>query len=116
MLQFEKSIRDMHEKIILEFNWQLAKLVQGLHTDLDSVGLNQPLKQTKGSNHFEQATIELYDSWAFMTKVLDNHSDYGFDDNSCIGYGCVWWDHFHPTSAFHRLLAADLHGKLEKDI
>lgn len=50
----------------------------------------------------------LYDSWSFMTKVLETPAQYGFKNETCIGEGCIWWDDEHPTSAFHNLLAADL--------
>jgi hypothetical protein len=63
-------------------------------------------------DHFQKTAIDFYDSWTFMTDVLDNHGKYGFDSNSCIGNGCIWWDWYHPTSTFHRLLAADLQEKV----
>lgn len=48
-----------------------------------------------------------------MTKVLDNPQDYGFQNATCIGEGCVWWNAYHPTSAFHKLMANDMAPKLK---
>jgi phospholipase/lecithinase/hemolysin len=54
--------------------------------------------------------MRIYDSWSFFTTILDNPQEYGFVDSTCIGHeqGCLWWDDFHPVSAFHNLLAADV--------
>jgi phospholipase/lecithinase/hemolysin len=54
-----------------------------------------------------------YDSWSFMTELLDNAAEYGFLNNSCIGDGCLWWDGYHPSSAFHQLLATDIQKQLD---
>ncbi|KAL5001723.1 GDSL lipase/esterase [Aspergillus recurvatus] len=56
------------------------------------------------------SAMSTYDAWSFFTEVLDNPQEYGFVDSTCIGAskGCVWWDDFHPVSALHRLLAADV--------
>jgi phospholipase/lecithinase/hemolysin len=43
-----------------------------------------------------------------MTGVLDHPAEYEFPDITCIGEGCIWWDDFHPRSAFHRILAQDI--------
>lgn len=48
-----------------------------------------------------------------MTSVLDNPAANGFDNTICIdGEKCVWGDSYHPTSAYHRLQAADMKAKL----
>ncbi|CRL17048.1 Lipase, autotransporter EstA [Penicillium camemberti] len=56
-------------------------------------------------------TTVLYDSFAFMSKVLDAPTTYGFTDASCInddGATCVWWNDYHPGYAYHKLQAADM--------
>ncbi|KAL2004213.1 hypothetical protein VTN02DRAFT_5356 [Thermoascus thermophilus] len=57
---------------------------------------------------YPQVTAVEYDAWGFMTKVLDDPAQYGFTNATCVGSGCVWWDSYHPTSAFHRLMAQDM--------
>lgn len=48
-----------------------------------------------------------------MTSVLDNPAANGFDDATCIGgEECVWSDSYHPTSAYHKLQAADMKTEL----
>ncbi|KAJ5514614.1 Lipase GDSL [Penicillium fimorum] len=53
----------------------------------------------------------LYDTFAFMNKVLDAPATYGFNDATCInddGTSCVWWNDYHPGYAYHKLQAADM--------
>ncbi|KAJ5385063.1 Lipase GDSL [Penicillium concentricum] len=56
-------------------------------------------------------TTVLYDTFAFMDKVLDAPATYGFNDATCInddGTSCVWWNDYHPGHAYHKLQAADM--------
>ncbi|KAL3486978.1 hypothetical protein BJX62DRAFT_241462 [Aspergillus germanicus] len=64
---------------------------------------------------YSDSSIAIYDAWEFTMYILDHPEEYGFVDNSCIGEGCVWWDDFHPRSAFHELLAADIAMFLKTD-
>ncbi|KAL5040939.1 hypothetical protein BDW71DRAFT_212625 [Aspergillus fruticulosus] len=92
ILALQPSDIQLYETVTKEFNRQL----------LDAVG------------HWQLAnpdsTMSIYDAWTFFTEILDNPQGYGFVDSTCIGAGkgCVWWDDFHPVSALHRLLAADV--------
>ncbi|KAL4971150.1 hypothetical protein BDW66DRAFT_155958 [Aspergillus desertorum] len=65
------------------------------------------------SNAVEQWRLANLDT--FFTGILDSPKEYGFLDSACIGARkrCVWWDDFHPVSALHRLLAADIGRFLE---
>ncbi|RDW81579.1 SGNH/GDSL hydrolase family protein [Aspergillus mulundensis] len=54
------------------------------------------------------ASISVFDAWAFFTEILDAPQKYGFTDNECMGPGCFWFDDFHPMSPVHQLLAADV--------
>lgn len=99
-------------KAVVEFNRQLnVKVLEWRITHFDVCSLFFfRLKSTLLSSWYltVQSTMVLYDAWLFMTKILDNAREYGFEDNVCTGEGCIWWNEFHPTSAFHELLAADL--------
>ncbi|CAI7587092.1 unnamed protein product [Penicillium glandicola] len=56
-------------------------------------------------------TTVLYDTFSFMTKILDDPTTYGFTDATCIdstGATCVWWNSYHPGYAYHKLQAADM--------
>ena len=58
-----------------------------------------------------QVTTVLYDSWSFMTRILDHPQAYGYPDATCIdsdGHSCFWWNNYHPGEKFHRLMAADM--------
>lgn len=62
-----------------------------------------------------QATVVLYDSWSFMTKVLDDPTAYGFPDATCInadGTSCIWWNDYHPSAKYHELQADDMKSVL----
>ncbi|EHA24277.1 hypothetical protein ASPNIDRAFT_135787, partial [Aspergillus niger ATCC 1015] len=53
-------------------------------------------------------TTVLYDSWSFMTKILDDPTAYGFPDATCInddGTSCIWWNNYHPGMKYHLLQA-----------
>ncbi|RAK97838.1 putative cellulose-binding GDSL lipase/acylhydrolase [Aspergillus ibericus CBS 121593] len=60
-------------------------------------------------------TTVLYDSWSFMSKILDDPTAYGFPDATCInddGTSCVWWNNYHPGLKYHALQAEDMKGFL----
>ncbi|KAL3447463.1 hypothetical protein BJX65DRAFT_307871 [Aspergillus insuetus] len=82
--------RRLYEASIRDFNFQLHAAA---------------LRWVTG---YPDASIAIYDAWEFMTDIINHPEEYGFVDNSCIGEGCVWWDDFHPRSAFHELLAEDI--------
>ncbi|PYI23166.1 hypothetical protein BO99DRAFT_419534 [Aspergillus violaceofuscus CBS 115571] len=63
---------------------------------------------------FPDATMTLFDVFAFMDAVLDDPKRYGFRDGTCMDEErCVWWDDFHPRSEFHFVLARQLEGLLD---
>ncbi|KAL4891770.1 GDSL lipase/esterase [Aspergillus ambiguus] len=82
-----------HAAYLSVYNTQLKAMVDGFkanHTDVTAV---------------------LYDSWSFMTKVLDNPTEYGFPDATCInedGTSCVWWNNYHPSAKYHELQSDDM--------
>ncbi|OJJ35603.1 hypothetical protein ASPWEDRAFT_112368 [Aspergillus wentii DTO 134E9] len=66
------------------------------------------------ANHTDTTTV-VYDSWSFMTKILDSPSEYGFPNATCInddGSSCVWWNNYHPGFKYHKLQAEDMKPKL----
>ncbi|KAL4744094.1 hypothetical protein BDV11DRAFT_165783 [Aspergillus similis] len=92
ILTLEPSDIRLYSAVTEEFNRQL----------LDAV------EQWQLAN--PDSAMTTYDAWSFFTQILDSPQGYGFVDGMCIGArkGCVWWDDFHPVSALHRLLAADI--------
>jgi phospholipase/lecithinase/hemolysin len=53
----------------------------------------------------------VYDANSLFHRVLDNPTEYGFDDADSICVGkCIWYDIFHPGSAFYKVLAKDFAG------
>ena len=56
------------------------------------------------------AYIEIYDSASLFTKVMDNPDHYGFIGpvDICTTGKCLWADHIHPSSAFHKVIAQDI--------
>ncbi|KAJ5294363.1 hypothetical protein N7508_009184 [Penicillium antarcticum] len=72
-------------------------------------GLQSMIKSFK-SNHSGTTTV-LYDTWSFMTKVLDSPQKYGYPNATCInedGTSCVWYNNYHPGYKYHQLQAADM--------
>jgi phospholipase/lecithinase/hemolysin len=55
-------------------------------------------------------TVNIYDAYGLFNKVLDDPVKYGFKNSTCIGSqnGCIWFDNFHPGSAFYKVLAKDI--------
>ncbi|RJE23685.1 cellulose-binding GDSL lipase acylhydrolase [Aspergillus sclerotialis] len=79
------------------FNKELASMIEGF----------------KGK-HSDVTTV-LYDSYAFMSKVLNSPTEYEFPDATCIdddGERCVWWNDYHPGKKYHRFQAEDMKGVL----
>ncbi|CAG8033681.1 unnamed protein product [Penicillium olsonii] len=77
-------------------------------------GLEEMIDDFK-SNHSGTTTV-LYDSWSFMTKILDNPQSYEFPNATCInddGTSCVWWNDYHPGQKYHKLQAADMKPHLQ---
>lgn len=63
----------------------------------------------------EGTSTTIYETSKVFNAVLDEPEKYGFRDSisSCRESDCVWVDHLHPSSEFHRILAADLAMFLE---
>ncbi|KAI0033342.1 SGNH hydrolase-type esterase domain-containing protein [Vararia minispora EC-137] len=74
-------------------------------------GFNEAIKrkiQEFAANH-PDATLVLYSSWAAFTRVLDNPAAYGFSAaDVAVQGGSIWFDHIHPTSKMHQLLAREI--------
>ncbi|OJJ06243.1 hypothetical protein ASPVEDRAFT_139349 [Aspergillus versicolor CBS 583.65] len=88
---------EQHAAYLDVYNQQLESLVTGL------------------SANGTEVTAVLYDSWSFMTDVLDNPAKYGFQDATCInedGVSCVWWNDYHPSAKYHQLQAEDMKAVL----
>ncbi|KAI9373908.1 hypothetical protein BJX61DRAFT_551898 [Aspergillus egyptiacus] len=90
ILQLEAWKRPLFKKVLDEFNAQLAAAVM------------------RWTSAHPESEMALYDTWSFMTEVLDCPQEYGFLDSTCVGEGCIWWDRLHPRSAFHQILASDV--------
>ena len=56
-------------------------------------------------------TAEVYDAAKLFNDVLDNPTQYGFNDGTSSGdpEKSVWQDTFHPTTAMHKFIAADVY-------
>ncbi|RAL11340.1 SGNH/GDSL hydrolase family protein [Aspergillus homomorphus CBS 101889] len=64
----------------------------------------------------KDVTTVFYDSWSYMTKVLDNPTAYGFPDATCInddGTSCIWWNNYHPGMKYHLLQAEDMKAQMK---
>jgi phospholipase/lecithinase/hemolysin len=61
-----------------------------------------------GSAHVD-ATVMLFSAWNTFSSFLDDPEAYGFErsDSRKIG-GAIWYDHLHPTSKAHDIVAKDL--------
>ncbi|KAL4876913.1 hypothetical protein BJY04DRAFT_231199 [Aspergillus karnatakaensis] len=99
LLADHQSHRDAVYDSVLHFNFLLEREI--------ALWNNNHTPDASSPTH-----IFFFNAWAFTDYVLDNPIAFGFRDSSCIGEGCIWWDDFHPTSQFHRLLAAELQSTL----
>lgn len=104
-----------HAAYLAVYNKQLKAFVKGFksnHTDVSYILWIFPsLHEDCANDTMMQATAVLYDSWSFMTKVLDDPTTYGFADATCInedGTSCVWWNNYHPSAKYHELQADDM--------
>ncbi|PIG69330.1 cellulose-binding GDSL lipase/acylhydrolase [Aspergillus arachidicola] len=89
---------EQHVAYLAVYNRNLESMVDGFKT-----------------NHTD-VTVAYYDSWSFMTKVLDDPTDYGFPDATCInddGTSCIWWNDYHPSAKYHQLQAEDMKKVLQ---
>jgi hypothetical protein len=91
-----------HSKLIPDLNGWYKDRVQNWNTNL-TLQLNQyaSLRSDKRA--------DLYDTSNIFNRVLDNPEKYGFVSSHevCNGAQCIWFDNFHPGSAFYKFLAAD---------
>ncbi|KAL4918964.1 GDSL lipase/esterase [Aspergillus aurantiobrunneus] len=88
---------EQHAAYLDVYNQQIESLVTGL------------------SANGTEVTAVLYDSWSFMTDVLDNPGKYGYQDATCInedGVTCAWWNDYHPSARYHQLQAEDMKAVL----
>ncbi|EYE94848.1 SGNH/GDSL hydrolase family protein [Aspergillus ruber CBS 135680] len=93
-----KEAAKSHAKYLSVFNENVESMVKNFTT-----------------SHKDTTTV-LYDSWSFMTKVLDKPQSYGFPNATCVnddGHSCIWWNSYHPTSKYHQLQADDMKAHLE---
>ncbi|KAF7629038.1 hypothetical protein AFCA_000750 [Aspergillus flavus] len=89
---------EQHAAYLAVYNRNLEAMVDGFKT-----------------NHTD-VTVAYYDSWSFMTKILDDPTDYGFPDATCInddGTSCIWWNDYHPSAKYHQLQAEDMKKVLQ---
>ncbi|KAF7716839.1 Acetylesterase [Penicillium ucsense] len=80
---------------------------------------NRGLEEMRKEFHkaHKDAESVLYDSWRFMTRILDHPQRFGFTNATCIdsdGESCVWWNNYHPSQKYHRLQAADMKRTLHR--
>jgi hypothetical protein len=63
----------------------------------------------KFSVEHSDATIMVFSSWNTFTQVLDNPQAEGFSEDD-VGKegGAIWFDHLHPTSRMHDIIARDI--------
>lgn len=70
------------------------------------------------SSRHDDITLSLYDSSRIFNRVLDDPQGYGFVDSNkiCSTGECVWFDNFHPGSAFYKVFARDFAEFLEERV
>lgn len=60
--------------------------------------------------------LEIYDTAKIFNRVIDDPTGYGFINawKVCNEKECIWFDDFHPGSAFYKVLARDFAEFLEE--
>ena len=60
------------------------------------------------------STVIVYSSWATFSKVLDDPKEFGMEDGDQQKMnGTIWFDHIHPTSKMHGVIATDVEALLK---
>jgi len=58
----------------------------------------------------DDVDVAVYDVARLFNEVLNNPQKFGFKDGTSFDDSekCVWQDILHPTSAMHKVIAADV--------
>ena len=77
---------------------------------------NAALEARVAQKRTADVAIELYDAAELFNHVLDDPVKYGFKDAISAGDSdeYIWRDILHPTSAMHKVIAADFAKFLAK--
>src|SRR5277367_2976107 len=77
---------------------------------------NTALEAKVAQKRTAEVAIELYDAAKLFSQVLDNPVKYGFKDAISAGDSedYIWRDILHPTTAMHKVIAADFAKFLAK--
>ena len=55
------------------------------------------------------ASVFLFSSWEVFDEIYKDPGKFGFPETARKKMGGeMWWDHLHPTSAMHRVIAEKL--------
>lgn len=66
------------------------------------------------SEKHTEATVLLFSAWDSFTRILDDPSKYGMDDEGVHVTGRkAWFDHLHPSTHLHKVLASDITNFLQ---
>ncbi|KAJ5924097.1 Acetylesterase [Penicillium verhagenii] len=109
-----------HAAWLAVYNEYLKLMVLGFQDEHPEVGWDFGVKiigqglwnawASLTSNDFQIQTV-IYNSWEFMTGILDDPHKYGYPNNTCIdddGTTCVWWNNYHPGLKYHALQSKDM--------
>jgi phospholipase/lecithinase/hemolysin len=74
------------------------------------------LEATVAQKRNADVAIEVFDVAEIFKKVLDDPAQYGFKAATTCGNSdeCIWRDILHPTTAMHKVIAADVAKFLTK--
>ncbi len=90
-----------------------AVLAQGTAASALATAVTSGMNQALFDRLEEEAGVRIFDTFAFLTRVVKHPADYGFVNASAAcgaqaGADCsqyVFWDGLHPTAQFHELIA-----------
>ena len=70
---------------------------------------NTTLREKVVQKRTVDVAIDVYDTEEIFKQVLDNPVKYGFEDAISTGDSdeYIWSDFLHPTTAMHKVIAAD---------
>jgi phospholipase/lecithinase/hemolysin len=94
-------------------------ILSSLTTGNDSTSLRSRINEwntslvefaNKFRNSHDDVDVAIYDAAGLFNEVLDNPTKYGFKNGTSMGDSKenVWQDILHPTSAMHKVIAADV--------
>jgi phospholipase/lecithinase/hemolysin len=109
------DVVNAHAAWVTAYNKGLQSMIKSFKSKHSGVSSFSSIGILYRTNQWQTTTV-LYDTWSFMTKILDSPQEYGYPNATCInedGVSCIWYNNYHPGQKYHQLQAADMKQHLK---